>query len=232
MLTINTKVLVGIFWLFLSLASCTSHYTYITKVRYGDSHENIISYTLSMRGDKFYFTKTNHPSFSSSYEGTLVKLLNNEYELKSFHFPNSINYPVRYSKDNEIGNKFILEIPFNYSFNKLLVDGNVYLDTIIKPDVNMPKYIKIELKSKPHEVQICNHTFKDEIFEKYKIEYKSTKFFIPDSCNHMVIDNISLDQYPIGVANLKFNKRTMILGADTNKIQFFKYFMLISYVTW
>jgi len=192
-------------------------------VNYGNDYENIVSYTLSMRGDKFYFTKKHHPSFVSSYKGVLIKLKKNEYELKSLNSPDSINYPVTYKKDNNINNNFILEVPLNYSFNELLVDGKVYLDTIIKPDVNLPKYIKIELKSIPHQIQICNHSFKDEIFEKYTVEYKSKKYFIPDSCNHMIIDKILLDQYPIGVANLKFNKRTMILNADTNKIQFLKH---------
>lgn len=223
MRTINNKVLLGILCMFLSLASCTSHYTNITKVRYGNDHENIISYTLSMRGDKFYLTKKIHPSFGSSYEGTLIKSEINEFELKSFNSPDSINYPVTYIRDNNIDNKFILEIPYYLPFKKLLVDGNIYLDTIIKAKANLPKYMKLELKSKPHQIQIFSYTFNDEIFEKYTVEYKSKKYFVPDTCNHMIIDEILLKQYPIGVSNLKFNKQTMILYADTNKIQFFKF---------
>lgn len=222
MRTKNTKLSIGILYVLKNLTSCTSRYCNVSKVSYGNNHENIISYTLSLRDEKFYFTKTNQSSFGSSYEGSLIKLENNEYELKSLLSPDSMCYPVTYKKDNNIGSKFLLELPNYLPFNKLLVDGNIYLDTIITSDVNLPKYMRLELNAKPHQIQIYGKLFYDEIFGKYEVEYKSKKYIVPDTCNHMVIDKISLDQYPIGLTNLKFNKQTMILYVDTNKIQFSK----------
>ena len=218
------KNIIAFFLLFnLFLLGCTQHYTHL-KTNKEKNYRS--SYTFSIQKNNFYLNYTVHGHFSGFIVvgGYLEKTKDkNIYQIHNFYKHDSINYPVFYRNEKNQDNQFILKIPLRYAFRQLLINDTLFLDTLIKPTTNLPKYLTFAFNEKPNQIQIVDYPFTDLIFYKYEVVYKSIKYIVPDSCNEMTIKNIPERYVPLGIPNLQFNKKTMIIYTEKDTMQMTKH---------
>jgi hypothetical protein len=198
---------------------CTQHFNIVYDGNDIAHYGGKTSITLSTKSNRFLLQKTFHPNAFIVYSGYLIEFSHNEYELTSKYNPSSIKFPAEFFEDTIQVEGIRIDISNRIPFDRVFINDTLYLDSISQNNNGGKEYYNIIVKESPKSIQIASHNMLDALFQRYNICYQSIKYDIPKTCNHVVIDAIDDEEYPIGIPNLNFDSDKMKLFSDTNEIQ-------------